>query len=225
MWRFLKPFAIGLLLLSTVALIVASVWLPTNRRGSAGLPAVAARPNPLPRHEYITERSVAPEVALKARLNRVEAVARIRVLNAPRVRAIDSTERLRRRFPGLNPAHRSVHPVTEWPVRVIEALRPYGSVATGATITVGAGGGRVIFEDRELIAEDPAFDLVAGQSYLVFLLFQDQLDMFVLTEFDVFNVDGPQVRPAASRTQETPYGKQLIGQSSEDAIRIVRAAL
>jgi hypothetical protein len=115
--------------------------------------------------------------------------------------------------------------MTEWPVRIIEALRPYGSVATGATITIGAHGGRVIFEDRELIADDPAFDLVAGQSYLVFLFFQDQHGMFVPTEFDVFNVDGPQVRPAASRTQETPYGKQLLGQSSEEAIRMVRAAL
>src|SRR5688572_2875937 len=150
MWRFLKPIAIGLLLLSTVALMVAAVWQPSNRRSAEGLPAVAAPPKLLT-HRFISHRSSAPEVHLKARLARVEAVARIRVLSPPRVRAVDSTEWLRRRIPGLRRAHRSIHPMTEWPVRIVEALRTYGGVATGATITIGAHGGRVIFEDRELI--------------------------------------------------------------------------
>ena len=49
--------------------------------------------------------------------------------------------------------------------------------------------------------------------------------MFVSTEFDVFNVNGPQARAAGSRALETPYGKELVGRDSKEAISAVRVAL
>ena len=82
-----------------------------------------------------------------------------------------------------------------------------------------------MFDDREFVADRPAFELLANESYLIFLTFQDQLGMFVSTEFDVFNVNGPMVRAAGTRTLETPYGKDLAGRTSKEAIRAVREAL
>ena len=108
---------------------------------------------------------------------------------------------------------------------MIDALKPHKSVQTGATITIGAFGGRAIFEDQELLADPPAFELLADESYLIFLTFQYQFDMFVSSEFDVFNVNGPQARAAGSRALETPYGKELAGRGSKEAISAVRDAL
>jgi hypothetical protein len=139
------------------------------------------------------------------------------------VRAVDTTQRLRRKFPGVSPERRLVFPVTEWTVHVIYAM-PDASVQTGATVTIGAFGGRAIFEDRELLADPPAFELLAGEFYLIFLTCDDQLDMFVSSEFDVFNVSGPLARAAGTRTLETPYGKELAGRAYKEAISAVREA-
>ena len=49
--------------------------------------------------------------------------------------------------------------------------------------------------------------------------------MFVSTEFDVFNVNGPRARAAGPRALETPYGKELVGRASKEAISAVREAL
>ncbi len=88
--------------------------------------------------------------------------------------------------------------------RVTEALKPRGSVATGAMIRLGAVGGRVTFADREFLADGPHFQLVAGESYLIFLVFHEQLGMFVNSEFDVFNVDGPQARRPEDERRKRP---------------------
>src|SRR5688500_18062643 len=110
MSRSRKQAVITLLLLSTVTLLL-----------------VAARPKPLrPGSESVGESSVPPQETLRGRLATVDSVAWVRVVGEPRVRAVDTTEWLRRKIPGLSRSHRSVFPVTEWTLHVVEAFKPRG---------------------------------------------------------------------------------------------------
>lgn len=115
--------------------------------------------------------------------------------------------------------------MTERTIRVNRGSEAAGKIDDWSHAQHGAVGGRVTFGDREFLADGRHFQLVAGESYLVLLIFQEQLGMFVSSEFDVFNVDGPRVRVAGRRTLETPYGRELVGRASREAIGAVREAL
>jgi hypothetical protein len=49
--------------------------------------------------------------------------------------------------------------------------------------------------------------------------------MFVTSKSDVFNLNGSKVAANGRRSVDTPYGKNIVGQSTEDVMRAVREAL
>lgn len=68
---------------------------------------LTARPKPFRPYEIVVERGHPPGETL-----------------AERLAAVDTTEWLRRRIPGLNRTIRAAYPVTEWTLEVVEALKP-----------------------------------------------------------------------------------------------------
>jgi hypothetical protein len=167
------------------------------------------------------QRSI-PKWTLVERVQRASAVAVIQVVSEGRVRAVDATDALVRRNPGVI-GRSVVVPLTEWDVRVLEATKSSGLVVSGATVTVATRGGSVRAKGQNYFADGPSFSLVKDRTYLVFLTFNEALGTLMISDFDVFGLDADRPTTVGNGAL-TPYGKEILSQEKGAVLESVRLA-
>jgi hypothetical protein len=169
------------------------------------------------------DRMTPPEKTLEERLWRVDAVMRIRVHDSMVGRAIEMKQINERNHPGVM-FQQTVLPVSEYQTQVVEILKGDAYTVLGAPLRIGFSGGRAAWHGQEVLIESQHPPLIVGATYLAFLNHSEDFGLMMFAPEDIYRVDGPVVggNPLAGTTE---YGKQIVGQPSEEALSIVRSAV
>jgi hypothetical protein len=164
-----------------------------------------------------------PDATLAERVQKADAIVVARVVRTPRTRAAQVQGVLERLNPGvvLPPV---VYPLTEYQVRVGEAMLGRAGVVAGASLTIGRVGGRVSWGDHDVLLERRMPTLQPDGTYLLFLRYDALFEMMMFANEDIFRVDQDTVTVDRAAHQ-AGFVFELVDKSPASVLARIRETL
>ena len=109
-------------------------------------------------------------------------------------------------------------------LEIEDVLRDYPSLAIGSRVRIGKVGGTAPYGDRDIKVLNESLPVVVpGSRYLVFLDYMDMFGMLMISDEDIFLLDGAVV-VADPKAPRGGFVQELDGQNVQVALGIVQEA-
>ena len=109
-------------------------------------------------------------------------------------------------------------------MEIEDVLRDHADVATGKRVTIGKVGGSAPYGERDIqVLNDSQPDVKLGARYLIFLNRSELFDMLMISDEDLFLLDGAVV-VADSKAPRGGFVEELHNQNVQVGLLIVKEA-